>query len=616
MTNRDHPAQPRSRSSSSRRRRGERSFDIYSRLLNERDRLPRARDRRHDRQPRHRPAAPPGERGPGEGHQALHQLAGRLVTAGLAIYDTMQYIKCDVATICIGQCASMAAVLLAGGRRRQALRAAATAACSSTSRWGGTQGQVDRHRDRRKEMLRMRAAARRDPGASTPARPCEKIHADTDRDNIMTAEEAKAYGLVDERRRRSRKADVRRSSRVMARAHARKAPSTSSARSAARASARSASSSPGPGVYICDECIELCNDIVDEELAEERAERAVLDDLPTPREIYEALDELRRRPGATPRRCSSVAVYNHYKRITLHAGGRRRRRRARQEQHPAARPDRLRQDAARADARPHPEGAVRHRRRDHAHRGRLRRRGRREHPAQAHHRGRLRHRSAPRSASSTSTRSTRSRARPRTSRSRATCRARACSRRCSRSSRAPRPHVPPQGGRKHPQQELIKIDTTNILFILGGAFVGLEKIIARPHRQEGRRLRRRPHRRDASTRPGVLLAQVLPEDLHKFGLIPEFVGRLPVVAHVEELTEDDLVRILTEPKNALVKQYQRLFALEGVELDFTEDALRAIARAGDQARHRRARPALDHGDAAARHDVRPAGRDGRRARSS
>ncbi|PKQ37525.1 MAG: ATP-dependent Clp protease ATP-binding subunit ClpX [Actinobacteria bacterium HGW-Actinobacteria-1] len=136
--------------------------------------------------------------------------------------------------------------------------------------------------------------------------------------------------------------------------------------------------------------------------------------------------------------------------------------------------------------------------------------------------------------------------------------------------------VPPQGGRKHPQQELIKIDTTNILFILGGAFVGLEKIIADRIGKKG--VGFGAELTDASKHDtGTLLAQALPEDLHRFGLIPEFIGRVPVVAHVEELGEDELVRILTEPKNALVKQYQRLFALEGVELSFTEDALAAVA---------------------------------------
>ena len=137
--------------------------------------------------------------------------------------------------------------------------------------------------------------------------------------------------------------------------------------------------------------------------------------------------------------------------------------------------------------------------------------------------------------------------------------------------------VPPQGGRKHPQQELLKIDTTNILFILGGAFVDLEKIIA--DRVGKRGVGFGADLADASAREtGELLSHVLPEDLHKFGLIPEFVGRLPVLASVNDLTEEDLIKILTEPKNALVKQYRRLFEFENVNLEFTEEALVAVAR--------------------------------------
>jgi ATP-dependent Clp protease ATP-binding subunit ClpX len=136
--------------------------------------------------------------------------------------------------------------------------------------------------------------------------------------------------------------------------------------------------------------------------------------------------------------------------------------------------------------------------------------------------------------------------------------------------------VPPQGGRKHPQQELIRIDTTNVLFILGGAFVGLEKIIGDRVGKKG--VGFGADLADSATHDtGTLLAQVLPEDLHRFGLIPEFIGRIPVVAHVEELTEPELVRILTEPKNALVRQYERLFAMEDVDLVFTADALTEIA---------------------------------------
>ena len=136
--------------------------------------------------------------------------------------------------------------------------------------------------------------------------------------------------------------------------------------------------------------------------------------------------------------------------------------------------------------------------------------------------------------------------------------------------------VPPQGGRKHPQQEFIHIDTTNILFILGGAFVGLADIIGQRVGKSGIGFNTDlPESKKHAE--AELLAKVLPEDLNKFGMIPEFVGRIPVICSLEELTEDDLVRILTEPKNALVKQYARMFDFEDSELVFTDDALRAIA---------------------------------------
>ena len=137
--------------------------------------------------------------------------------------------------------------------------------------------------------------------------------------------------------------------------------------------------------------------------------------------------------------------------------------------------------------------------------------------------------------------------------------------------------VPPQGGRKHPQQQLISIDTTNILFILGGAFVGLDQIIAERIGKRGVGFNSEL-REKVSEKSDDLIAQCLPEDLHKFGMIPEFVGRVPVITATRGLSEDDLVTILTEPKNALVKQYTRMFRMEGVKLTFTQDALRAIAR--------------------------------------
>jgi ATP-dependent Clp protease ATP-binding subunit ClpX len=137
--------------------------------------------------------------------------------------------------------------------------------------------------------------------------------------------------------------------------------------------------------------------------------------------------------------------------------------------------------------------------------------------------------------------------------------------------------VPPQGGRKHPQQEFLQVDTTNILFICGGAFAGLDKIISRRHK--GSSIGFGAEVRDEEKRNvGEVLTDLEPEDLLKFGLIPEFVGRLPVIATLTDLDEPALVTILTEPKNALVKQYQRLFALEDVRLTFTEGALKAIAK--------------------------------------
>jgi len=138
--------------------------------------------------------------------------------------------------------------------------------------------------------------------------------------------------------------------------------------------------------------------------------------------------------------------------------------------------------------------------------------------------------------------------------------------------------VPPQGGRKHPQQEFLQVDTTNMLFICGGAFAGLEKVIQERSERSSIGFSANVKSQDDAKSTGDIIREVETEDLVKFGLIPEFVGRLPVVATLTELDEDALVQILTEPKNALTKQYQKLFEMEGVELDFREDALRAVAR--------------------------------------
>ncbi|MGI6229358.1 MAG: ATP-dependent Clp protease ATP-binding subunit ClpX [Tractidigestivibacter sp.] len=136
--------------------------------------------------------------------------------------------------------------------------------------------------------------------------------------------------------------------------------------------------------------------------------------------------------------------------------------------------------------------------------------------------------------------------------------------------------VPPQGGRKHPQQELIHINTRNILFICGGAFVGLDKIVADRIGKKGVGFNAEISRGNDADED-ELMAQVMPQDLHKFGMIPEFIGRIPVICSTKELTEDDFVQILTQPRNALVKQYRRMFEIEGVDLEFTDAALREIA---------------------------------------
>ena len=167
-------------------------------------------------------------------------------------------------------------------------------------------------------------------------------------------------------------------------------------------------------------------------------------------------------------------------------------------------------------------------------------------------------------------------------------------------------NVPPQGGRKHPHQEFFQVDTTNILFICGGAFVGLDKQIDR--RLGKKTLGFKADVKSVSTRDvGTTLEMVEPEDLIKYGLIPEFVGRLPVVGTLHELDKAALVQILTQPRNAITRQYQQLFEYENVKLRFTDDALEAIAEAALRAQDRRARPADDHRGPHARPDVHPAG---------